>query len=208
MRRLLTLALVLISTSVLAQEERGPYIGLGLGQLDYEDTFLNRLDYDDTMTSTSIRGGFRFNETLAFEGVYGNPSSFNVHKSGLIPTFLAENGTYVGGEFDARLSGDLDYMEVRVLAHAGHVLFGLGYYTLDVTGNIVGTTQLALNEPPQPAGASFSSSLSDSDHGYSILIGAQWDFSERWGIRAEYEYFDVSSPADVLILGVGVQYKF
>jgi opacity protein-like surface antigen len=210
MRRLLILSLVLAVTPALAQEGLGPYIGVGLGQLDYEDGFRSRLDYGDTVSTTSLRGGYRFNDTLAFEGIYGTSGTFGVDFNGSFPNFSADGGITVGGPTVARLSGDLDYIELRVLAHAGHVVFGLGSFSVDISGEMTGVTQFdgsALN-PPQLPGSSFKTSLADSENGYTILIGAQWEIGEKWGIRAEYEYFDLSSPADATILGVSMQYGF
>ena len=196
MRRLLALGLVLAGGPALAQDGLGGYIGLGIGTLDYEDTIYN-LNYGDSASNLKFTGGYRFNETLAFEGYYGESDTFVKNMSGFTPLFLDQSRDIAGFNYNARLEGSFEVLEFRVQAHTKWVVLGLGYFMADLKGSIVGDSDFG----------PFDGTLNDSESGYSIIVGFQWDHND-WGIRAEYEYFDVSSPADATILGLGIHYGF
>ena len=196
MRRLLALAVLLISAPTLAQEQRGGYIGLGIGKIDYEDNY-HFIDFSDSGSNVKFIGGFRFNETLAFEGYYGKSGSLSANRTG-IRNFFDESGTLHGPTYDATFKPEFEVIEFRVLAHAKYMVFGAGFFMSDLTGSVTGST---------PNGGPIRGSLKDEDNGYSIIIGAQFDV-RNLGVRIEYEYFDVSSPADATIFGVGLNYRF
>jgi opacity protein-like surface antigen len=208
MKRPLLVWLALMSTAVLAQEERGPFVGVRVGQLDYEDTSRALIDFGDTTSNVTLSAGFRFNRALAFEGVYGMTSSIDKAQSGTIGTFRADNGVYVGGAYDAVIDGEIDFVEARVVTYAEHVLFGFGLFSMDISGAMTGTSEFQFDEIPQPPDAVFSNTLADAEHGYSLLVGSQWNLKDHWSIRAEYEYFDVSSPADLKLLGATMLHRF
>lgn len=204
MPRLIALIAMFACAPVLAQEYRGPYVGLGIANVDYEDNFLFWFDVGETATAPRLFGGFRFNEKLAFEAVYTDGADFSGRLSGTAPIFLDSNRNAAGGPYTANYTGSFESIEVRVLAHTRYMLYGISYFSSDFKGRLVGSTA-----PPPITGMSndFVGVLNDSDTGYSIVIGAQFDIG-NWAVRPEYEYYDVSSPSDATALSVLFSYKF
>jgi len=189
MRTLLFSALAILSSSAWAQEGRpGSYLGLSLGQLDYEEEAFGTT-LEDTALAYKLYGGYRFGDTWAVEASYGQTSSLKWSESGTLPGF---------GSTTATLSGDYDVLEVRGLAHLGVFLVGLGYWDADLKATLSVTSTLT---------GPMSVSASDSDSGASLILGGQWSF-DTWSLRAEYEYFDTESTVDAYTLGVGVHFRF
>jgi hypothetical protein len=196
MRRLSALLLVLASVSAHAQEEPGAYVGIGFGNIDFADE-LYRITYTGDASNTKLTGGYRFNETLMFEGSYSESGTYTDNQSGTIPNWMDQNGDFLGGLFTSNTRGSVDVLELRVLAHLKYIVLGIGFFSADVTGEMVGDSQLG----------SFYGSLDSSEGGYVISIGAQWDIN-KIGIRAEWEYYDMGSPSRLETLGVGITYGF
>lgn len=200
MRRLIALTAVFACAPALAQEGLGGYVGIGISQIDYEDNVLLRFDVGDSAISPKLVAGYRFNDTLAFEANYSPGADFSSRDTYYnISVFSDGNGGFGAGTVDATYTGEVDFFELRVLAHTEVMVFGLSYFTSDYKARLAGTSTL------YPEG--FDGRVSDSDDGYSIIIGAQWDLG-KFGIRPEFEYFDVSSPADAYSVGVQLTYGF
>jgi len=196
MRRLLAIALVLVSAPTLAQEEQGAYVGIGYSKIDFENA-IYRIDYGGTDSGLKLTGGYRLNDTLAFEVTYVESGTINDQLAGGVLNWVDQGGNPIGGNFTATAQAEVDVMELRVLAHTGNVVFGFSLFDSGVSGSIVGTSQLG----------PFSGDLKDSESGLSISIGGMWHVG-MFDIRAEYEYFDMASPADLYTVGVGLQYGF
>lgn len=186
MRSFVVLLIALFGASALAQTETGPYIGLGLGQLDYEESDFG-LTFDDTTLAYKVYGGYRFTETWALEAAYGKTDDLEWSDFGSIP-----------GVISANLSGDYDFIEIRALAHLSAFIVGIGYWDADLNATLSGTLTF-----PGP----FSYSASDSDSGASAILGGQWDL-DKWSIRGEFEVFDTESNVDAYTVGVGLHYRF
>ena len=207
MRCLMFVALALFSSSLFAQEERGPYVGVRLGQLDYGDTVRNLIEFSDTTTSLALSGGFWLNRVVAVEGIVGLSSDIDTIRSGSVGNFRADNGVYVGGAFQARVVGEVDYTEIRIVASARHFVIGIGLFNMDVSGTMAGTSEFQADSIPQAPDAVFSNSIAHTANGYSLLLGVQWNIQERWSVRAEYEHFDLSRP-DGHLLATSAQFRF
>jgi predicted porin len=202
MRRFSALILALATVPAFGQELRGPYIGLGIDQIDYSDT-IYRIDMDDTAMSQKLIAGFRFNDTLAFEAHYAESDEFVTNASGWVQPFTSPIGP-IGGPTTARFAGTFDSYEVRALAHQGAWVLGVGYFSADSAFTLNGTSDWS-----EFGGGleTFAGGAENSDSGFSIIIGGQWDIGD-WGIRAEYSYYDLEANADAFSLGVGMQYRF
>jgi hypothetical protein len=96
MRHFAALLLTLASVPTFGQELRGPYIGLGIDQIDYSST-LYRIEMDDTAMSHKLVAGFRFKDTLAFEAHYAESDEFVSNASGYVVPFTSPIGP-IGGE--------------------------------------------------------------------------------------------------------------
>jgi opacity protein-like surface antigen len=204
MRRLIALFVIFACTPALAQDDRGPYVGLGIAQVTHDNNFMIWFDVSETATAPRLVAGFRFNEKLAFEAVYADSADFSASLSGSAPNFLDSNSNVAGGNYTAKYTGSLETAEIRVLAHAGYWVFGAGLFWSDLTDRLIGSTA----PPPLPEFSNdFEGRHIDSDTGYALIIGAQFDIG-NWGIRPEYEYYDVSGPSDVSSFAANFTYRF
>jgi len=195
MRRVSVLLLALASVPTFGQEIRGPYVGFGIDQIDYSSTTY-RIEMDDKAMSQKFIAGFRFKETLAFEVHYAQSDEFVANESGFVPPFTSPIGP-IGFDTTARFVGTFDSFEIRALAHQGHWVLGVGYFSADAEFDFSGTSGFG----------PFAGRSENSDSGFSIIIGLQWDIG-NWGIRTEYSYYDLEADADGSSLGVGMQYRF
>ena len=199
MRRLSGLLLVLASGQAFAQDAqdvRGPYVGLGYDQINYSTTVLERLDFDEKLTNPKLVAGFRFNEGLSFEGSYGEADLVSDLSGDVFPPYTSPVGP-IGGATTARLQGNIDTIQARVISHQGHVLLGAGFFAVDADLNLMGTSDYG----------PFATSSQERESGLSIFLGLQWDVG-HWGIRGEYSYFDMDGPADISTCGGGFHYRF
>ena len=196
MRRFSALLLALASVSAFGQEIRGPYVGIGVDQIDYSAT-LYRIDMDDKAMSQKLIAGFRFKETFAVEVTFGQSDEFVGDFSGFVPPFTSPIGE-IGFNTNARITGTFDSFDVRALAHQGHWVLGVGYFSADAEFDIRGTSDLD---------GDFAGGAQNSDSGFSLIIGLQWDVG-NFGIRAEYDYYDLEAGADGSSLGAGMHYRF
>lgn len=206
MRRLFALVAVLACAPALAQETPGPYVGLGYGQIEFKDSLLIWFDISETDTTPSLIAGYRFSDKLAFEAKYAETAEFRGHLSAKgVPTFLDHRGGISGGDIEADVTGDFDVVELSVLAHAGsHLVLGFALAFTDYTAEIAGIGDY---DPETPGMDPFNGGIENSDNSFAIIIGAQFDFG-KWGIRPEYEYYDLSSPATASSLSVQFHYGF
>lgn len=195
MRRLSILLLALASGHALAQEVRGPYVGLGFDQINYSNT-IHRLDFDEKLTSPKLVAGFRFRDDLSFEGSYGQSDLVSDLSGNVVPGFTSPIGP-IGGPTTARLEGNVDILQARVVSHQGHALLGIGFFAVDSDLTLTGTS----NYGP------FTGSTQERESGFSIFLGLHWDVG-AWGIRGEYSYFDMDGEVDVSTFGTGFHYRF
>lgn len=131
MRPIIVLGALLFSSVGLSQESvEGPYLGIGLGALDFKYTVGPTPDsFSDNATAVKLYGGFRFNERWAVEGTYRSVSTV----TGML------GGTAV--------SADYDSIGLRGLAHFGHLLVGIEYWNAgDVRKPAVFSGALPSNE--------------------------------------------------------------
>ena len=196
MRRLSALLLALASGQTLAQEEvRGPYVGLGYDVIDYSYT-IHRLDFDETLETPKLVAGFRFRESLSFEGSYSQSNMESDLSGNVVPGFTSPIGP-ISGPTTARLEGNVDILQARVISHQGHVLLGAGFFAVDSDQTLTGTSNLG----------PFTGTNQERESGLSIFLGLQWDLG-AWGVRGEYSYFDMDGEVDISTFGAGFHYRF
>lgn len=116
---------LLCSLSVVAEENQGFYIGLGLGESQYDDNgYFDRVSMDDSEFAGKLYGGYRFNQYLSLE------------------TALVGMGTYQAQSFSSEIDNDFGVLSFSALgllplpygmALYGELGFGVGTVTQDVT---------------------------------------------------------------------------
>jgi hypothetical protein len=167
MRRI-SLALVLLTLSMgsaWADEDRGPYLGAGVGSYTLEVDDLGGFRFDDDDTAMKVFGGWRFNPYLALELAYldlGSPSQ-----------------DFGGVTVETEFTGFAPYV-VGTLPLGIFELFGkIGYYIYDVEATV--------------SAAGFGSeSIKESDEDLVYGVGIGVVLFERLNARLEYERIDVS----------------
>lgn len=168
--------------------ERGWYLGAGVGQMTTEvedlvftDDF-DTADFKESDTGFKVFGGYRFLPWLGVEGTYvdgGTPA-------------LEQQGTFEGIPYEASLGVEIDSVVAAVvftLPLGDHFeLFakpGVGWWT--------STTDERVEVPGYGSG---SSKEDDSGTAFYLGVGAGVNFNEHFGLRAEYERFDVALTYD------------
>lgn len=178
-KKLLPIALLALCAPLLANAaERGFYVGGSVGAASYED---NRLDEDDT--SFGVYGGFQFNPYFAVEGKYTN---FGDLEGNLTPPSLGTSSVEPTS-FGVAAVGMLPIgNQFSMLGKAG-----LHSYDLDPkSGQGLG-------------GQIGDDSSTDPFYG----IGAQYDFSNSFSLRAEYTRFEFGA-GDSDEIALGLHYTF
>lgn len=171
-RTLPALVLLLSSVAAFADNEKGLYVGAGVGQFnvkidDFEDAVNTVEDFDSDDTSFRIFGGWRFSPYIAVDLAYidfGGPDD-------------DVNGQNVKAEIDGfapAVYGTLPLGPIELFAKVGYL-----FYDLDVK---IGGEEIA------------SASGSDEDLIYGAGVGIT--LFEHLNARLEYEKIDVSDVAD------------
>ena len=192
---LTALALTGLSGPAFAQANEGWYAGVSVGSADQKDacTGLGGIGFvgscDDTDTGWKIFGGLQFNKNwgVEFGFVDLGESTANGTVFGAPATAKAEiDGFTVFG------TGTVPLGEAQKFALFGKL--GLLAWSIDTSATVGG----------------FPATISDDGVDSAIGIGLKYDFTERVGIRAEWESFiDVGDSAttgesDIDLITVGV----
>jgi hypothetical protein len=188
MYRVLIGALVLVSVNASAQLDSGYYLGAAVGQMDYTDSGFSQ-SIDDSTDIFRLYGGFRFDDTWAMEAHYGQSGDLAWFESITVPG---------SGSFTADVTSDWRILQVRGIGHFRAFYGGIGYWDADVDLRAVVT---------DPDNNTTDVAISDSDEGYAVIVGGEWEFRD-WAIRAEYEYFNTNSGVDLSTLSFGGHFKF
>jgi len=214
MKRIAAAALMVLATlagQALAQQA-GPWYGglsagtssasIDSGALPIAGAPATSLSKDDSDTGFKIYGGYRFNRHFALEAGYTDLGTF-----GATRTVLASPGGTLRAE--TKVSG-VHFDAVGILPLAERFsLFGKvgGYY------NEVKTTLSTTGGVSLLPGVAASRSHSDVNLKYGI--GAGFDFTERFGLRAEWERHSdlgdtstTGTQGDVDLVSVGVVFRF
>jgi OOP family OmpA-OmpF porin len=166
-----------------SENERGFYVGAGVGQFDVNiegvdsvDNQLRRLDDDDA--AWQIFAGWRFNPYLSLQVAYVDYGRPKDH-------FDASGSS---GDFRAKLSGfapsivgTLPLGPVELSAKAGYY-----FYDLDLSADI--------DDPLDPQ---FNSDDSGEDFMYGVGVGAT--FFDHLNAKLEYEWIDLDNPRNLKI---------
>lgn len=191
MRRLATIAAscLLASTAYAQDDLEGPYFGVSMGYVDYQEvdndfgTFI-----DDTTTAYRLIGGYQLNESLAIEAGWGRTSdikeSFQLFPPG-------------SGSLD--IKAEYEVLTVRALGLVPldqiDLYGGIGYYDATITADAIVTGIGSLGE------------VEDDNSGVTLIGGVHF-FLDKFTIRGEYEWFDTDSNVETWDISVGILFRF
>jgi OOP family OmpA-OmpF porin len=179
-----------------ASAEPGFYLGGSVGNstLEADDNFeLDgtdvSLDFDESDTAYKLFGGYMFNDYLGVELAYvdlGEPEDDFSADGGEISVDLSAEFT----GFTADVVGQLPLGPVDLFAKVGLVSYDA---ELDISATDGVVTE--------------SGSLEDDGEELHYGLGATLNFG-NFGIRAEYEMFDIGDIDEASLMSIGAQISF
>jgi len=167
-------------------------IDAGLDALGYT----TRSSVDDTDTGWKLFGGYKFNSNFAVEGSYADLGELSVKSIVTAPLTATVDTTW----------------EATTLAIAGVGIVPLGY-NFDIFGKVgLHYWDVELSAKSTIGAAS----ASEDDNGTDFLygIGADYNFTDRFTVRAEWEVYqnigddNTTGESDVEMWSAGLQYSF
>lgn len=181
--------LVILSASMMAVypamgADTGFYAGVGVGQstVEIDDS---DIDFDETDVGWKAFAGYRFMPYFGVEGGYVN---------------LGEpDDTLTVEDIDVDLEVELD----------GWNLYAVGFWPIGEKWDLFGKFGvIAWDADLKASAAGLSASEGDDGEDLAYGLGFGWNFSERFSLRGEWEYFDIDDADEVYLLSVGVVYRF
>ena len=161
------------------------YIGVGAGitSVDICDEIiaLGATSCDDEDTGLKLFGGYKFNPNFAVEGAW------------------IDLGEISASDGVVTVTEEVD----------GFQLAAVGIIPINPQFGIFGKVGVYMWDVSATASAPGFGSASASDDGTDIMFGAgaNWNFSKQFGLRAEWERFDIDGD-DVDFLSIGAQFNF
>lgn len=173
----------------LQAQEMGPYVGASIGQAkakDFCDTEgepgLVVTGCDDKATAWKLFAGYRMHRNFAAEITFSQTDDFSA------------SATYLGVPFSVK--GDGRSFGIAAL---GILPVGTGF---ELFGKL-GIMRTEVDASATVSGVTLDAGDSETEAHYGL--GAVYNFTRNWGVRAEWERGDKSK---VDVMSLGVQYKF
>jgi OmpA-OmpF porin, OOP family len=176
---LLLASSLLIAAAPASTADRGFYAGAGLGQMNTEvdDVLGLNYDFDEDDTGFKVFGGYRFFPWLSVEGAYldgGNPSIKESGGSETVKLGIDVQSLVAAAVF-ALPVGERFELFVKP---------GIAYWDAETSLSFTSST--------------FSDSFREDDNGSAFFLGAGagFDVTDNFGLRLEYEWFEVAPEWD------------
>lgn len=170
---------MLIATSPAGAAEQGFYAGAGLGQMNTEvdDVLGLNYDFDEDDVGFKVFGGYRFFPWLSVEGAYidgGNPSIRESRGGEKVKLGIDVQSLVAAAVFALPVGKRVELF----------VKPGIAYWDAE--------TSLGFSSP------TFSDSFREDDSGSAFFLGAGagFDVTDNFGLRLEYEWFEVAPEWD------------
>ena len=184
---------LLASAPAFAADDSGFYIGAGFGEtaVEVNDIYDLGLKFDDSGTTWKILGGYKFMKYFAAELEY-------IDVGDAEDSWREEDGPYFA-EADATigLSGfNASAVGILPLGEKFSVFGKLGFIMWDADFELEGDTNL-----PEFEGVDLSDKGTDDGTDISWGIGAGFDFTDNFGVRLEYQSFEIEDTDAALLSG-------
>jgi len=201
MRRVLACLLTLLASGAAAQENI--YVGLGFGEFDYEEQFVDQVlgQVSDSASTYKVFGGFGFNDYFAIEISYAKVE--DIEQSGTMDNLSCGTGpcgvvnSQLGIEYTTTSLAAVGQLPLESVAFLG----GLGYFS--------SSADFVQNYQTECCG-SFADGGEINDNGMMAMVGIEWRFGRfgsRYAFRLEYEWWDMAD-VDTSAVGLGFSYGF
>lgn len=169
-----------------ADEERGGYLGAGVGQFNVEVDGLDDIDplfddYDSDDTAYKLFGGWRLNRMFAFELAYVNLGS-------------PDEDIAPGVNFKTETDGFAPYVVGAIPLGIFELYAKAGYFWYDIDQSLRTPTGTIRD--------------SRSDEAFTWAVGAGVTLVEHLNVRLEYEQFDIDDLDDANALWLTAAWRF
>ena len=182
---------LLASAPAFAADDSGFYIGAGFGETAIEVSDIADLGvkFDDSGTTWKVLGGYRFFKYLAAELEY-------IDAGDAEDSFREEEGPYFAeADVTIGLSGwNASAVGILPLGEKFNVFGKLGFIVWDADFEAELDTNV-------PGIEDFRERGTDDGTDISWGIGAGFDFTENFGVRLEYQSFEISDTDAALLSG-------
>ncbi len=183
-----------------AQEYSGPYVGVSVGDFNFEQKDIGVIPglpggvpLSDSGGAYRLFGGYQLNRYYSIEAGYAKTNDFT-ESYGPVPF----GGDIVSEDVQARYG--ISTLRIVAMAPFSSVnMFGsLGYYNakLKIDGQYFQNGAVAL-----------TGTYKHNDGGLTVAGGVQFDLA-RFSIRGEYEWFDTKNATRASSFNVGVLFVF
>lgn len=221
--KLTALALGLTVLATPAVQAEGFYIGLGVGQSKADMMSAGELEseivttlvddgfgpatasarIDDTGTGWKLYGGWQLHKNFGVELGYADLGKAGAQVSG---TFDGGEGgaTYAANASSEATSWSLTALGNLPLTDKFSVFAKLGFHRWDVDVNVAATASAA--GPVTTLAETFSDTGTDLTYG----LGAKYNITKEWAVRAEWERFKIKGDidTDVDLASISMQFGF
>lgn len=175
-----------LATSAHADEDRGAYLGAGVGQFNVKVDGLDDVDplfdnYDSDDTAYKVFGGWRMTRNFAFELAYVNLGS-------------PDEDIAPGVNFKTETDGFAPYVVGTIPLGIFEIYAKAGYFWYDVEQSL-----------RTPAGTIRDS---ESNEAFTWAVGAGVTLIEHLNVRLEYEQFDIDELDDSNALWLTAAWRF
>ena len=205
--KLTLVALAVMATPLAFAQIPGPYVGISAGQtqatidnknisagLASQGFTTSGISNSDKDNGYKVFGGYQFGRYFAVEGGY-----FDLGKFGYTATTVPA-GTMNG---TIKLRGlNLDLVGILPISDSFSLSARVGTNYAEASDTFFGTG--AVSVP--------MTSTSKSEANLKLGLGAQWDFTPSWGVRAELERYRINdaigSRGDIDMASIGLVYRF
>lgn len=190
---------LLAASPAMAADDTGFYIGAGFGETSVEVNDIEDfgLKFDDSGTTWKILGGYQFMKYFGAELEYidvGDAEDSFREEEG--PYFVEADVTIGVSGFNASAVGILPLGEkFNVFAKLGFFMWDADY-ELDFDSNVPDFDEDLFNDKGTDDGTDFSWG-----------IGAGYNFTENFGVRLEYQSFEITDT-DLGLLSGSVLWMF
>jgi OOP family OmpA-OmpF porin len=182
-----------------AQEERGMYIGGGLGTFDYSEPDDSFFPVSDTTWTYSLFGGYQFNRYFALEvGIAGTGSDLEENFPDVaVPPFGIAT-LEVNEAFDIYTLQAVGFLPISKF----NLFAGVGYFSASVNGSI---------DLSNASGSGTVAAGSDHTNGTAAMFGIQKNFGldlKNFSVRGYYQWYDFDADVDGSGIVIGATYRF
>jgi OOP family OmpA-OmpF porin len=188
---------LLASAPAFAADDSGFYIGAGFGEMAIEVNDIADLGvkFDDSGTTWKILGGYRFMKYFGAEVEY-------IDGGDAEDSFREEEGPYFAeADVTISLSGwNASAVGILPLGEKFSVFGKLGFIMWDADFE----AKLDTNVPDV---ADFSERGTDDGTDLSWGLGAEFDFTDNFGVIVEYQSFEISDT-DAALLSASLLWMF